>query len=318
MAADQEGQDTEQVEQKGDHQAEIVAGSSGQIQSLGCRTGFWRRTGFGARRTHRCPHNPKVAGSNPAPATSKDKGLRTTTVAPWFFNPTCGSKSPQKTWAFVHRRSGNSRTIPGSAARRTSTRGTWGPPRGSCGKASPSGSTHVTGDGATIRTNYGTWPGYLALMVTDFDRANEKAFGIGLKYDFGGTLLPFRVLGLSVHLIHAQGNDREGPTTGWGPTTREGDLDVIYNVAAVKGLSLRFRNGYGDDGGVCGRAGRSSSRGCSRCRAARPSPGPRAPTVPSRESRGRPPVERIATPETRRQRQAHWRRFSGPLSRSGC
>ena len=40
--------------------------------------------------------------------------------------------------------------------------------------------THVTGDGANIRTNYGTWPGYLALMVTDFDRANEKAFGIGL------------------------------------------------------------------------------------------------------------------------------------------
>ena len=53
--------------------------------------------GLGARRTRHCPHNPKVAGSNPAPATSKDKGLRTATVAPWFFNPTFESKSPQKT-----------------------------------------------------------------------------------------------------------------------------------------------------------------------------------------------------------------------------
>ena len=109
---------------------------------------------------------------------------------------------------------------------------------------------HFTGDEANIRQNYGSWPGYLSLAVTDFDRANEKAFGIGLKYDFGGPQLPFQVPGFSVHLLYAQGNDREDPTTGRGlPTTREGDLDVIYNVAAVKGLSFRFRNAYVDDGG---------------------------------------------------------------------
>jgi hypothetical protein len=35
------------------------------------------------------------------------------------------------------------------------------------------------------------------------------------------------------------------PATGAGlPDTREGDLDIIYNVLAVKGLSLRFRNAY--------------------------------------------------------------------------
>jgi hypothetical protein len=28
------------------------------------------------------------------------------------------------------------------------------------------------------------------------------------------------------------------------PTTREGNLDIIYNVPGVKGLSFRFRNGY--------------------------------------------------------------------------
>ena len=48
-----------------------------------------------------------------------------------------------------------------------------------------------------------------------------------------------------MRLIYAQGTDRINPATGSGlPTTREGDLDIIYNVQAVKGLSFRFRNAY--------------------------------------------------------------------------
>jgi hypothetical protein len=105
--------------------------------------------------------------------------------------------------------------------------------------------THFTGDEASIASPWGSWPGYLSLMVTDFDRANEKAFGIGTKYDFGGALLPFKVPGLSVQLLYAQGRDREDPATGASqPTTHEGDLDIIYNVANIKGLQLRFRNAY--------------------------------------------------------------------------
>ena len=105
---------------------------------------------------------------------------------------------------------------------------------------------HFTGDDASIASPWGTWPGYLSLMVTDFDRANEKAFGVGLKYDFGaGTLLPFKLPGLTVQILYAQGNDRIDPGSRAAlPTTREGDLDIIYNVQAIKGLSLRFRNGY--------------------------------------------------------------------------
>ena len=38
--------------------------------------------------------------------------------------------------------------------------------------------------------------------------------------------------------------DRERP-----PDDREGDLDVIYNVPAVKGLQFRLRNAYVDEGG---------------------------------------------------------------------
>jgi hypothetical protein len=103
---------------------------------------------------------------------------------------------------------------------------------------------HFTSDEASIRSPWGTWPGYLSLMVTDFDRANEKAFGVGVRYDFGGTLLPFRIPGLSLFLAYAQGTDRIDPGNGALPTTREGNLDIVYNVPAVKGLSLRFRNGY--------------------------------------------------------------------------
>jgi outer membrane porin, OprD family len=103
----------------------------------------------------------------------------------------------------------------------------------------------ATGDEASIRSPWGSYPGYISLAVEDFNRANEKAFGFGLRYDFGGTLLPFQVPGLSVYLVYAQGNDREDPVTNSSlPTTREGNLDIIYNVPAVKGLSLRFRNAY--------------------------------------------------------------------------
>lgn len=109
---------------------------------------------------------------------------------------------------------------------------------------------HVTDDDESIRSPYGSWPGYLSLMVTDFDRAGEKAWGVGLKYDFAGSLLPMSAKGLTVHLLYAQGTDRRDPATQRGlPTTREGNLDVIYDVPAVKGLSLRFRNAYVDEGG---------------------------------------------------------------------
>jgi hypothetical protein len=105
--------------------------------------------------------------------------------------------------------------------------------------------THFTSDNESIRSPWGSWPGYLSLQVTDFNRAQEKAFGFGVKYDFGGTLLPFQLPGLTVHLLYGQGNDRIDPGNGrHQPTTREGNLDITYNVPAVKGLSLRFRNAY--------------------------------------------------------------------------
>ena len=104
---------------------------------------------------------------------------------------------------------------------------------------------HATGEQANISSPWGTWPGYLSLQVTDFDRANEKAFGVGVRYDFGGSLLPFTIPGLSLYLVYGQGIDRINPSSGSDlPNTYEGDLDIVYNVPWVKGLSARFRNGY--------------------------------------------------------------------------
>jgi hypothetical protein len=48
VAAAEEGQETEQVEQEGDHRAGIVSRSELKDQPLGARTEFWRRLSPGA------------------------------------------------------------------------------------------------------------------------------------------------------------------------------------------------------------------------------------------------------------------------------
>jgi hypothetical protein len=105
----------------------------------------------------------------------------------------------------------------------------------------------VTGDNAALRTPYGSYPGYLSYQEEDFDRAGEKAWGVGGKYDFGaGTLLgSFRIPGLVAGVRYAEGTDAINPSTGTGqPRVREGDFDVTWNIPWVKGLQFRFRNAY--------------------------------------------------------------------------
>lgn len=109
----------------------------------------------------------------------------------------------------------------------------------------------VTGDDARLRTPYGAWPGYLAFMETDFNRADEKAWGVGIRYDFNtGTLLPsLQRSGLVVFMRYAEGYDAVDPATNRGlPTNREGNFDVIWNLPWVQGLQFRFRTAYTDRG----------------------------------------------------------------------
>jgi hypothetical protein len=107
---------------------------------------------------------------------------------------------------------------------------------------------HATGEDAGIRSPYGTWPGWLSLIETDFNRANEKAVGVGLRYDFGKRL---RAPGLLAVLAYGYGTDRIDPATGASiDDTHEFDFDVTYDVPQVKGLQFRFRNAYVDTNGA--------------------------------------------------------------------
>ena len=63
--------------------------------------------------------------------------------------------------------------------------------------------------------------------------------------------MPFNIPGLTVLLRYATGTDarKTGATHGALPRVQEGDLDITWNIPRVKGLQLRFRNAYVDDGG---------------------------------------------------------------------
>ena len=105
----------------------------------------------------------------------------------------------------------------------------------------------ATGDNAALSTPYGAWPGYFHFQVTDFDQANQNAWGAGVRYDFGGgTLIPgFRIPGLALLLRYAEGTNAVNPSTHADlPRVREGDLDITWNIPWLKGLQLRLRNAY--------------------------------------------------------------------------
>lgn len=105
---------------------------------------------------------------------------------------------------------------------------------------------HATGDGATIRTPYGKWPGYLSLFERDFDRAREKAWGVRSQYD----LRRLGLRGLGAVLFFARGVDARDPRTGAPlPDRNEGDLELTYDVPWARGLQFRFRNASISEGG---------------------------------------------------------------------
>jgi hypothetical protein len=117
------------------------------------------------------------------------------------------------------------------------------------------GALSATGPGAAIRTPYGDFPGYLHMIELDFNRANEKAWYLGLAYDWGrGTAMPVRMPGLTMLLAYAQGDHAHAQASGPPqarvdlPLRREGNLEVIWRPPALKGFQFRFRNAYRDLG----------------------------------------------------------------------
>ncbi len=73
---------------------------------------------------------------------------------------------------------------------------------------------HKTSDNASIRTPYGTWPGYLSLQVTEFDRAGELALRRGRQVRLWGNAAPLPDSGSErVHDL-CRGSGSSGPANG--------------------------------------------------------------------------------------------------------
>ena len=92
----------------------------------------------------------------------------------------------------------------------------------------------TTDNGSDIRSPFGGYPGYLSMIVKDFDRAGEKAWLMGLSYDFGNLGLE----GLSGSVKYGRGD-----TPDFSPDQDELDITLDYRPeqGPLSGLWLRLR-----------------------------------------------------------------------------
>jgi hypothetical protein len=89
-----------------------------------------------------------------------------------------------------------------------------------------------TGSAAAYRTPYGTWAGYTSMIVRDFNRANEGAAMVGIKFDLAAVKLPAFALTTNV----AFGNGAlDAATRSALSTNNEYDftLDYLFANSAV-------------------------------------------------------------------------------------
>jgi hypothetical protein len=106
-----------------------------------------------------------------------------------------------------------------------------------------------TGSAAQYQTPYGQWIGYTKQITKDFDRAGERAWQVGVIYDFAGIGLPGLLFTGSATLSDNAINPANGAALA---RMNEYDFDLIYQVAArtapdwLKPLQLRARAAYVD------------------------------------------------------------------------
>lgn len=103
-----------------------------------------------------------------------------------------------------------------------------------------------TDDESRIRSPFGSYPGYLSLMVEDFNRAGEDAWLVGLAYDFTETGWE----GVSAYVNYAEGYNANSDSTD-APDQAELDitLDIRPTNAVLDGLWLRLRHARVDKDG---------------------------------------------------------------------
>ena len=110
------------------------------------------------------------------------------------------------------------------------------------------GAFAATGEGADIRTPFGTYPGYVKLIQKDFNRAGEKAWAIRLDYDLARLGIP----GLSALAAVARGVDAVDLKTGRpAPDRTEYNVDATYRppTGTLRGFSFRVRLALLDQSG---------------------------------------------------------------------
>jgi hypothetical protein len=96
----------------------------------------------------------------------------------------------------------------------------------------------VTASGNRIQNPWGFFPGPLRLTQLLFDNAGEKAWLLGLAYDFSKVIVP----GLSAWTDLAWGVGSIDPVTRARlPDEAEYDLVVTYAPPRIRGLRFRFR-----------------------------------------------------------------------------
>jgi hypothetical protein len=105
-----------------------------------------------------------------------------------------------------------------------------------------------TSDDAEIQHPFGSYPGYVSLMRSDFNRAGELAWLVGASYHFKRIGIP----GLSAFANFARGtNARDGSSGDSLPNRQEIDVTIDYHLPAgrLEGLWLRLRYAYLDEDG---------------------------------------------------------------------
>jgi len=98
----------------------------------------------------------------------------------------------------------------------------------------------TTSNDRRIISPYGGYPGYISLMVNDFNRAGEEAFLIGLSYNFGKIGLDW----LSFFTYYAYGYDAIAPEAKESlPDRKEFNItvDLRPNITENRDLWLRVR-----------------------------------------------------------------------------
>ncbi|HYB43684.1 MAG TPA: OprD family outer membrane porin [Candidatus Methylomirabilis sp.] len=100
----------------------------------------------------------------------------------------------------------------------------------------------ATGETSGLLKPYGATPGYVSLLETDFNLANEKAWETGFTFDWSGTTFPsFKIPGLWTSLLYAEGFDihAQAQNVAVGKR-RELDFFATWRPPQVPGFQTRF------------------------------------------------------------------------------